>query len=99
MKGDDISERLLDLSVRTIKLVKTLANNFINKHIGNQLLRSATSAGANYEEERSSESNADFVHKLKLVLKELRESIYWLKVIRKGLRANQIQFLNKNVNL
>jgi four helix bundle protein len=48
------------------------------------LLKSGTSPGANYEEARGSESSADFIHKLGIVLKELRESLYWLKVIKKG---------------
>jgi four helix bundle protein len=47
-------------------------------------MRSATSCGANYEEARAAESRADFVHKMQVVLKELRESIYWLKLIKKS---------------
>ncbi len=81
MKGDDISKRLTDFAVRIIRLVKSLPNDFVGQHIGKQLLRSGTSAGANYEEARSSESSADFIHKLKISLKELRESIYWLTLI------------------
>ena len=48
------------------------------------MLRSGTSPGANYEEARGAESSADFTHKLRVVLKELRESLYWLKVIEKA---------------
>jgi len=48
------------------------------------LLRSATSSGANYQEACAAESRADFVHKLQIVLKELRESLYWLKLIKKS---------------
>ncbi|MGR3309647.1 MAG: four helix bundle protein [Candidatus Brocadiales bacterium] len=81
MKGSDISDRLVQFSVRIIRLVHSLRNNTVNKHISNQLLRSGTSPGANYEEARGAESASDFIHKLKVVLKELRESIYWLKVI------------------
>lgn len=61
-----------------IKLEKTA----VEKHISNQLMRSATSAGANYEEACGAESKADFIHKMQLVLKELRESLYWLRLIR-----------------
>jgi len=54
------------------------------RHIGNQLLRSGTSAGANYEEACGAESKADFVHKMQMTLKELRESLYWLKLIERA---------------
>ena len=84
MKGNDISQRFVEIAVRIIRLVKALPKDYIGKHIGNQLLKSGTSCGANYEEARGSESNADFIHKLKIVLKESRESIFWLKVIEKA---------------
>lgn len=84
MKGDDISCRLVELAVQVIKLIRILPKNYVGKHVGKQLIRSATSGGANYEEARGAESNADFIHKLKIVLKELRESIFWLKVIEKA---------------
>lgn len=84
MKGDDISRRFVELAVRVIRLVRALPKDFVGKHIGNQLLKSGTSGGTNYEEARGSESNADFIHKLKIALKELRESIFWLNVIEKA---------------
>ncbi len=84
IKGSDISERLIQFSVRIIRLVRSLPNNTINKHISNHLLKSGTSPGANYEEARGAESTLDFIHKLKVVLKELRESIYWLKVLEQA---------------
>ena len=70
--------------MRIIRLTHSLLNGTVNKHISNQLLRSGTSPGANYEEARGAESILDFIHKLKVVLKELRESIYWLKVIEQA---------------
>ena len=79
-KDDELAERLLDFSVRIIQLVQALPKSATGKHAGNQLLRSGTAPGANYEEARGAESQADFVHKLSLVLKELKESRYWLKV-------------------
>ncbi len=48
-----------------------------------QLARSGTSAGANYAEARAAESRRDFIHKLKLVLKELRESLFWLRLSKR----------------
>lgn len=93
MKGDDISDRLVDFSVRIIRLVNSLPKNCIGKHVAKQLLRSGTSSGANYEEARGAESLADFIHKLGIVLKELRETHYWLKVIKKGelLHSEELQ--------
>ena len=84
IKGSTISDRLVQFSVRIIRLVHSLRSDPVNKHISNQLLRSGTSPGANYEEARGTESTVDFIHMLKVVLKELRESIYWLKVIEQA---------------
>ena len=55
----------------------------LTRHIGGQLVRSATSCGANYEEVCAAESRADFLHKMQVVLKELRESLYWLKLLKR----------------
>ena len=80
MKGDDIFERLLNLAVRAIKLSNSLSKTVVGLHVSGQLVRSSTSAGANYEEARGAESNSDFIHKLGITLKELRETRYWLKL-------------------
>jgi four helix bundle protein len=80
-KGTDISERLETFAVRILGVVKDLPKTAAARHIAGQLLRSGTSPGANYEEARGAESRADFVHKLGIVLKELRESRYWLRLI------------------
>ncbi|HJH27543.1 MAG TPA: four helix bundle protein, partial [Methanophagales archaeon] len=88
-KRKDLSERLLDFAAGIIKLLIRLNKTAIGLHIGNQLMRSATSSGANYEEACGAESKADFIHKMQLVLKELRESLYWLKLAtRAGLISN-----------
>ncbi len=79
-----LSERLLDFGVRIIKLITKLNKTSVGRHIGDQLMRSATSSGANYEEACSAESRADFVHKMQIVLKELRESLYWLKLLERS---------------
>ena len=77
----DLSERFLAFSVLVIKIIKKLPKDIAGKRIGDQLFRSGTSPGANYEEARAAESRNDFIHKLGIVLKELRESHYWLKLI------------------
>ena len=80
----DLQERLIDFSVRIIKLVEALPDNKAGKHICSQLLRSGTSPAPNYGESQSAESHADFIHKLKIALKELRETEIWLKVIMRA---------------
>ena len=77
----DLQDRLVDFSVRIIKLSEALPDSKSGKHICLQLLRSGTSPAPNYGEAQSAESKADFIHKLKIALKELRETEIWLKVI------------------
>jgi four helix bundle protein len=93
--GDDIAERLLDFAVRVIKLVNALPKTIVGRHIAGQLVRSGTSCGSNYEESRGAESRADFIHKLGIALKEIKESRFWLKVIyhAKIMKPEQIESL------
>ena len=81
-KDEELAERLLKFAVLVVKLCGKLPHDAIGNHVRIQLLRSGTSPGANYEEARGAESKADFIHKLGVVLKELKESRYWLKVIQ-----------------
>ena len=81
VKANEIEDRLIDFAVRVIKLADALPKTPSGKHIGGQLLRSGTSPAPNYAEARVAESNAGFVHKLKIALKELNESCVWLKMI------------------
>ncbi|MCK4272600.1 four helix bundle protein [bacterium] len=83
MGKNDLSDRLLDFSAKVIQIVDRFKKTAAGRHVGNQLMRSGTSAGANYEEACAAESRADFIHKLQLVLKELRESNYWLHLVAK----------------
>lgn len=88
MKGDDIANRLLDLAVACLRLAAEIETNVVGKHIARQLVRSSTSGGANYEEARSAESSADFVHKVAIAGKELSETVYWLRLAsRAGLSS------------
>ena len=86
--GDSLAERLLDFAVSVIALVNTLPNTVVGRHIKGQLLRSGTSGGSNYEEARGAESRADFIHKLGIVLKELKESRFWMRVIYRSKLIN-----------
>ncbi len=80
-KGDDIEERLIDFAVRIIRVCDALPNTPAGRHIRGQLLRCGSAPAPNYGEARSAESRKDFVHKLKIVLKELNESRVWLKIL------------------
>jgi four helix bundle protein len=79
----DLEERLLEDSARIIRLVERLPNTRAGNHIAGQLLRSGTSALPNHGEAQAAESARDFVHKLKICLKELRESHRWLLLIQR----------------
>ena len=81
---NELSERLLDFAADVIKLIVRFNKTAEGRHIGGQLMRSTSSAGANYEEACGAESRADFIHKLQIVLKELRESLYWLRLTKKA---------------
>lgn len=76
-----LEERLIDFAVMIVGIVEGLPNSKAGNHIGNQLIRSGTSPAPNYGEAQSAESRKDFVHKLKIALKELRETLVWLKII------------------
>jgi len=80
-KSFDLEDRLISFSVRIIKVAEALPNTRTGKHICEQILRSGTSPAPNYGEAQSAESRADFVHKLKIALKELRETKIWIKVV------------------
>ena len=70
----DLEERLLEYSVRIIKIVERLPNTRAGNHVAGQLLRSGTSAYPNHGEAHVAESQKDFIHKLRISLKELRET-------------------------
>ena len=85
MTSDELSDRLLDFAVEVGKMVDLLPRTRFGQQIAGQLARSGTSPAPNYEEGCAAESRRDFVHKLSVCLKELRESRMWIKLI---LRAN-----------
>ncbi len=79
-KANELEDRLIDFAVRIIKVGDALLDTSAGKHVSRQLLRSGTSAAPNYAEARGAESNADFIHKLKIALKELNETSVWLRI-------------------
>jgi len=84
MTPEELSSRLLDFAARVGKLVDALPDTRMGRHIAGQLVRSGTSPAPNYEEGCAAESRADFVHKLSICFKELRESRCWIRLIIKA---------------
>ncbi len=80
-KTNQLSDRLLDFAVEVIKITDSLPNTVAGRHVGGQLIRAGTSCGSNYEEACGAESRSDFSHKMSIVLKELKESRFWLRLI------------------
>jgi four helix bundle protein len=76
-----LEQRLINFAVRIIKLTTRLPKTPAGKHVAGQILRSGTSPAPNYGEARGGESRADFIHKLGIVLKELNETLIWLRII------------------
>jgi four helix bundle protein len=83
-RGADIAERLLLLAATIVRLARKLPRDVGGRHVASQLVRSGTSAGANYEEGRAAESRADFIHKLRVAAKEMRETIFWLSLVQRS---------------
>ncbi len=79
----DLEDRLIDFAIRISEVAESLPNTALGKYIKGQMIRSGTSPALNYGEAQSSESTNDFVHKLKVVLKELRETLVCLKIIKR----------------
>ena len=80
----DLEDRLIDFAVRIIRVSDSLPETRAGNHLRGQILRSGTSPAANYAEAQSAESRGDFVHKVKLALKELRETRVWLRMSAKA---------------
>ncbi len=82
--ADALEGRLVDFAVRVIPLANQLSTSFAGRHIAGQIIRSGTSPAPNYSEARSAESRADFIHKLRIAVKELNETSIWLRIIAKS---------------
>ena len=83
MNKFELEERLISFAVLIIGIVNELPNSKAGNHLSGQLVRSGTSPALNYGEAQSGESRRDFIHKIKVVLKELRETLVCLKIIHR----------------
>ena len=81
MNKKELEDRLINLAVLIIGMVESMPTTRAANHLGGQLLRSGSSPALNYGEAQSAESLNDFIHKIKIVLKELRETLVCLKII------------------
>jgi four helix bundle protein len=79
----DLQERLISFVVRVLNVVESLPSSRVGNQIAGQLVRSGTSPAPNYAEAQAAESRKDFVHKMKVSLKELRETLIWLIIIQR----------------
>ncbi|MFI5163673.1 MAG: four helix bundle protein [Bacteroidia bacterium] len=93
----DLEERLIDFAVLLIEISESLHNTPAGKHISGQIVRSGTSPALHYGEAQSAESRADFIHKLKILLKELRETFTGLKIIKRVPLSNKMEIIEKGL--
>jgi four helix bundle protein len=87
----DLEDRLLDYAARIIRLTSALSRSRAGNHLADQLLRSGTSPLSNHGEAQAAESPEDFIHKLSVALKELKESRRWLRLIVKAELVQETQ--------
>ena len=76
----DLEDRLISFAVLVCRVAESLPSTRVGKQVEGQLIRSGTSVAPNYGEAQAGESRKDFVHKMRLCLKELRETLVWLKM-------------------
>jgi len=93
----DLEERLLEYAAQIVRLVEMLPNTRAGNHIANQLLRSGTSPLPNHGEAEGAESRNDFIHKLGICHKELRESRRWLLLIKRVPLLKQCDLLEETL--
>ena len=95
-RANDLQQRLNRFATNIVSLSTQLRDSPEGRHIAQQVLRSGTAAAPNYAEARSAESRSDFIHKLKVGLKELNETATWLDIIRESFAVNS-DFLSRLV--
>ena len=94
----DLEDRLIDFSVLMIQIIEQVKKSKAGNLLTSQLIRSETSPALNYGEAQSGESHKDFIHKMKVSLKELRETRVCLKIIKRGKLTKNISLLNQILN-
>jgi four helix bundle protein len=91
----DLEDRLIEFSALVIDVVDDLPSTRVGNHIAGQLLRSGTAAAPEYGEAQGAESRRDFIHKLKIGLKELRETRVWLKLLKRKVITQSVEVIDR----
>ena len=94
MKFTKLQERLIKFSVSILNLSERFPSHYSGKYFSQQLIRSGTSPALNYAEALSAESKADFIHKMKICLKELRETQVNLQIV---FEKNYVKEMNLDI--
>lgn len=94
----DLENRLIEFSLIIIGIVEILPNSLTGRHLGSQLIRSGTSPAFNYAEAQSAESRKDFIHKMKISLKELRETYVCLRLIKRKPLIQKIKLIDHPID-
>ena len=88
MRGEELEGRTKRFSVAIIQFVSKVPRNNVTEVLIHQLVKSATSIGANYREATRAESKVDFIHKIGIVEKEANETLYWLELVQETIATN-----------
>ena len=91
MNKVELEKRTKEFALPVIMFVAALPKNNVNNVLGNQLLRSGTSIGANYREANRAESRRDFIHRIGIVEKEAAETQYWLEISQEARLGNETE--------
>ena len=94
-KKFDLEERLIEFAAQKIRFTESMISSKSGNHLANQLLRSGTSPALNYGEAQGGESRKDFIHKFKVILKELRETLIGIKIVERASLHQDHRFLNQ----
>jgi four helix bundle protein len=101
MRKAELEERLIGFAAQVIMFTKSIENSFAGNHLSGQVIRSSTSPALNYGEAQSAESKKDFIHKMGICLKELRETYNCIRIIERTCLSkdiNKTNDLKKEVN-
>jgi len=97
-KNYDLEERLIDFAITIFNISEQLPNTRVGNHLAGQIIRSGSSPALNYSEAKSAESKNDFIHKMKVCLKELRETFVCLRMIKKKDLIKDLNLVDDAIN-
>lgn len=95
MKKNELEERLIDFAANIILFTDYIQKSYAGNHLSGQIIRSSTSPALNYGEAQSAESKRDFIHKMGICLKELRETLNCLKIIERAKLSSSEELKDK----